>query len=74
MGGHIEGDLKTEWFLNTVEKEEIMSGTENMGWAKIAWTYGFIYLKRWAEITKEFQSAQAEGFKDKEKIKYPNLY
>ena len=34
-----------EWW-KTVQNEEIMDANVKMGWAKIAWTYGFIFLKR----------------------------
>lgn len=34
-----------EWW-QTVQNEEIMDANVKMGWAKIAWTYGFIFIKR----------------------------
>ncbi|KRX11225.1 ADP-ribosylation/Crystallin J1 [Pseudocohnilembus persalinus] len=64
--------LREQWYEQYVLKDEMkMIGTQNMGWLKIAWTYGLKFLKNWGIIEDKFQSFLKEG---RDKMVYKTIY
>jgi len=49
-------------FWEVVENDEILDGTERMGWAKIAWTYSFHLIKKSREENKKIDFKDAMMF------------